>query len=185
MQERARRWRRFEAQDILTRSMGEAGAGEGEVRGFITTAHHRDDQAETVLLKALRGAHITKMQARLCFVYCSKQFFRNYWVLSLLFRSSYTPMNVYRASRYRSWPLCCLCWRSLQGDHLHSKPKVYITGTQREMTACGWIRHFLTHPQHTSALELTLTVDSPVPWCCLIPPPRSSAFALPWAAINS
>lgn len=66
MQERARRWRRLEAQDILTRSMGEVGAGEeGRRRGFIATAHHRDDQAETVLLKALRGAHITKMQAGL------------------------------------------------------------------------------------------------------------------------
>lgn len=69
MQERARRWRRFEAQDILTTSMGEAGAGkEGRRRGFIATAHHRDDQAETVLLKALRGAHITKMQAGLSFL---------------------------------------------------------------------------------------------------------------------
>ena len=61
MQERARRWRRAEARDILTKSITEAGGGG---RGVIATAHHRDDQAETVLLKALRGAHITKMQAR-------------------------------------------------------------------------------------------------------------------------
>lgn len=61
MQERARRWRRAEARDILAKSF--AGAG-GAERGVIATAHHRDDQAETVLLKALRGAHITKIQAR-------------------------------------------------------------------------------------------------------------------------
>lgn len=61
MQERARRWRRAEARDILSKSIAEAGE---EGRGVIATAHHRDDQAETVLLKALRGAHITKMQAR-------------------------------------------------------------------------------------------------------------------------
>lgn len=62
MQERARRWRRAEARDILTKSIAEAGGGG---RGVIATAHHRDDQAETILLKALRGAHITKMQAGL------------------------------------------------------------------------------------------------------------------------
>eukprot|EP00903_Cladosiphon_okamuranus_P015538 g14344.t1 len=59
MQERARRWRRAEARDILTKSIAEAGGGG---RGVIATAHHRDDQTETVLLKALRGAHVTKMQ---------------------------------------------------------------------------------------------------------------------------
>ncbi|CAM9157533.1 unnamed protein product, partial [Hapterophycus canaliculatus] len=65
MQERARRWRRSEARDIMSRGMGlaEAGRGDGR-RGFIATAHHKDDQVETVLLKALRGAHITNMQAR-------------------------------------------------------------------------------------------------------------------------
>ncbi|CAM9793055.1 unnamed protein product, partial [Ectocarpus fasciculatus] len=61
MQERARRWRRAEAKDILAKTMTEAGAGRGR-RGVIATAHHKDDQAETVLLKALRGAHITNMQ---------------------------------------------------------------------------------------------------------------------------
>lgn len=63
MQERARRWRRAEAKDILAKTMTEAGAGRGR-RGVIATAHHKDDQAETVLLKALRGAHITNMQVR-------------------------------------------------------------------------------------------------------------------------
>lgn len=65
MQERARRWRRAEARDIMARGLGLAAVGdEDRRRGFIATAHHKDDQVETVLLKALRGAHITNMQAR-------------------------------------------------------------------------------------------------------------------------
>lgn len=71
MQERARKWRQSEARDILEGTLSQSqvsGAsvdGRGDRRpGFIATAHHRDDQAETILLKALRGAHITKMQAR-------------------------------------------------------------------------------------------------------------------------
>lgn len=71
MQERARKWRQSEARNILqgTLSQSKVGSACGDGRGdgnsgFIATAHHRDDQAETILLKALRGAHITKMQAR-------------------------------------------------------------------------------------------------------------------------
>lgn len=67
IQERARKWRRSEACDILNDMLSESAdrvlaGGGNERRGFIATAHHRDDQTETVLLKALRGAHITKMQ---------------------------------------------------------------------------------------------------------------------------
>ena len=64
IQERARRWRRSEAKDILERMLEEAGVRGGSQEGFIVTAHHSDDQVETVLMKALRGAHLTNMQAR-------------------------------------------------------------------------------------------------------------------------
>lgn len=62
IQDRARQWRRSEARDILIGATKAACVEAG--RGFIATAHHKDDQAETVLLKALRGAHLTNMQAR-------------------------------------------------------------------------------------------------------------------------
>ncbi|CAN0250284.1 unnamed protein product [Scytosiphon promiscuus] len=74
MQERARRWRRSEARDIMSRGLGLAEEGQGDGRrGFIATAHHKDDQVETVLLKALRGAHITNMQGM---AWCAPPFIR-------------------------------------------------------------------------------------------------------------
>lgn len=70
MQERARIWRRSEACDILhgmaedSKGCSSAGGGRGGRQGYIATGHHKDDQTETVLLKVLRGAHITNLQAR-------------------------------------------------------------------------------------------------------------------------
>lgn len=54
-QERARNWRRHETQRLMEniKSQNET--------GIIVTAHHRDDVEETVLMKMLRGVHITNI----------------------------------------------------------------------------------------------------------------------------
>ena len=50
-QESARKWRLDESQNLLKSLNGD----------YIATAHHADDQIETLLLKILRGAHISKL----------------------------------------------------------------------------------------------------------------------------
>ena len=52
LQESARKWRITESQKLL-KMIGE---------GSIATGHHADDQTETLLLKWLRGAHISNLQ---------------------------------------------------------------------------------------------------------------------------
>jgi hypothetical protein len=67
-QDDARSWRRRECRSILNDTGGTAvnarsgvsGAGRGEA-AFIATAHHLDDQTETLLLKVLRGAHLSNL----------------------------------------------------------------------------------------------------------------------------
>ncbi len=51
-QELAREWRIFESHNLLESLRGD----------YIATAHHAEDQIETLLLKLLRGVHISKLQ---------------------------------------------------------------------------------------------------------------------------
>jgi len=51
-QELAREWRIAESHNLLKSLRGD----------YIATAHHADDQIETLLLKILRGVHISKLQ---------------------------------------------------------------------------------------------------------------------------
>ena len=57
IQATAREWRRSKTLDLLN-SKSTAGTGSG-----ILTAHHAEDQVETILLKLLRGAHISRLHA--------------------------------------------------------------------------------------------------------------------------
>jgi tRNA(Ile)-lysidine synthetase-like protein len=56
-QEKARNWRRSRMRRHLKRSVKEQAA----TTGALITAHHKDDSEETLLLKILRGAHLTKL----------------------------------------------------------------------------------------------------------------------------
>ncbi len=53
-QDRARKWRRNGSQQVLDDIVNPHGK-------FIVTAHHREDQLETILMKLLRGTHITNL----------------------------------------------------------------------------------------------------------------------------
>jgi len=64
LQAAARDWRRAEATKLIEeetrRNLGDS-VGESSSGAFIATAHHKDDQVETLLLKLLRGVHISNM----------------------------------------------------------------------------------------------------------------------------
>jgi len=63
-QDTARRWRRKCSEEILQTK--ETIGGREKVR-YIVTGHHQDDQTETLLLKLLRGAHLSNLvQMRSC-----------------------------------------------------------------------------------------------------------------------
>jgi tRNA(Ile)-lysidine synthetase, N-terminal domain len=55
-QEMARDWRKSKTVELLSTIMGSTPS-----RGLILTAHHRDDSVETVVLKMLRGVHLTNI----------------------------------------------------------------------------------------------------------------------------
>lgn len=61
-QDMASRWRKEELQGILQYAK-EIHCGTVGEEYFIATAHHRDDQIESMLMKILRGAHITNLHA--------------------------------------------------------------------------------------------------------------------------
>ena len=56
-QEVARDWRRSKSLALMNTIIGSTNDG----RGVIFTAHHKDDSEETMLLKILRGVHITNI----------------------------------------------------------------------------------------------------------------------------
>jgi tRNA(Ile)-lysidine synthase TilS/MesJ len=53
-QANAREWRRTVSENILDAKVANAGKG-----SYIATAHHREDQLEGLLLKFVRGVHIS------------------------------------------------------------------------------------------------------------------------------
>ncbi len=57
LQVTARDWRRSEAIKILD----EYSTSDISTDSFVCTAHHRDDQVETVFMKLLRGVHISNI----------------------------------------------------------------------------------------------------------------------------
>ena len=56
-QDMARHWRRSNMSDLLQQL-----TSDGNGSGFILTAHHADDSLESMMLKLLRGAHITNIK---------------------------------------------------------------------------------------------------------------------------
>ena len=58
MQERSRKWRRSESTALLAELRVDDSADD---EGAVALAHHGDDQTETVLLKAVRGVHLSRV----------------------------------------------------------------------------------------------------------------------------
>lgn len=67
--ETSRRWRRQQCLQLLKADehegrseVNETGSVSDSLDAVICTAHQREDQTETLLLKLLRGAHLSKLQ---------------------------------------------------------------------------------------------------------------------------
>ena len=60
-QSTARAWRRELLQTLLIRLRRSNSNSSSTLPGFVLTAHHADDNDETILLKFLRGSHITSL----------------------------------------------------------------------------------------------------------------------------
>jgi tRNA(Ile)-lysidine synthetase-like protein len=80
-QDAARKWRQVRMEQLLTRLLLDGGGGSSNINtessntsssssssnrrrrlGVVLTAHHRDDSMESLLLKILRGVHISNLQ---------------------------------------------------------------------------------------------------------------------------
>jgi tRNA(Ile)-lysidine synthetase-like protein len=79
-QETARKWRRSHMRRHLQALIEKA---DGDATGFIVTAHHLDDSNETLLLKLLRGSHLTKL-AGMTPIVTDEMDHNLYWVRPLL-----------------------------------------------------------------------------------------------------
>ncbi|GAX24903.1 tRNA(Ile)-lysidine synthase [Fistulifera solaris] len=77
-QEKARNWRRNHMRRRLQKLIAD-----GNATGFIVTAHHLDDSNETLLLKLLRGSHLTKL-AGMAPIVTDEMNDNLYWVRPLL-----------------------------------------------------------------------------------------------------
>ena len=73
-QETARKWRKTTMQQTCDAILRDARANHPpgtQVKGILLTAHHLDDSNETLLLKLLRGTHITHLQGMDMITACS------------------------------------------------------------------------------------------------------------------
>jgi len=61
-QDRARAWRRKTMYDLLLSLIPKnSGKQQQQQKGILATAHHKDDSVETLMLKLLRGVHISNL----------------------------------------------------------------------------------------------------------------------------
>jgi tRNA(Ile)-lysidine synthase TilS/MesJ len=66
-QAKAREWRRNECIKIINKKKQIANNFNNKQEFYISTAHHENDQLETLMLKFLRGAHISNLSPVLDF----------------------------------------------------------------------------------------------------------------------
>jgi len=72
-QETARNWRKRNVQTILEKLISDRTSFHDDLhRGLIFTAHHADDSDETMMLKILRGAHVSNLSGISSLSYCTK-----------------------------------------------------------------------------------------------------------------
>lgn len=60
-QAKARDWRRNECMKIINEKKKISNINNNKQEFYISTAHHENDQLETLMLKFLRGVHISNL----------------------------------------------------------------------------------------------------------------------------